>query len=132
MFLVEFTMKNVILSNLIDTYLEGWKMGDGELSLGATHQSFTYDDPNTGTIKREDFVAFVNDFKTDAVALGAEENVQPFLKYSDTVVEFTDYNSATIWCWWHANGTDLQGSAVIKASDQGVLHEKIAYFSKLP
>jgi len=125
-------MENAKLSALIDTYLEGWKLGDGEISLPATTNDFTYDDPDTGTIQRHDFVAFVNDFKALAVEMGATKNVQPFLKYTDTVIEEGPNNTATIWCWWQANGTDLQGSAVIKASEKGILHEKIAYFSKLP
>jgi len=120
------------LDEIIQTYLEGWKLGDGELSLTATADSFTYDDPDTGTIQRSDFVDFVNDFKRLAVDMGADKNTKPFLKYSDVAIKKEDENAATVWCWWHANGTDLQGSAVIKASDHGILHEKIAYFSKLP
>ena len=125
-------MTNTKLSELIETYLEGWKIGNGELSLSATNEEFTYDDPDTGTIQREDFVDFVNDFKSLAIQMGAAENTQPFLKYTDIVIHQKTDNTAIVWCWWHANGTDLQGSAVIKASDQGILHEKIAYFSKLP
>ncbi len=125
-------MKNKKLDSNIETYLQGWKMGDGEISLPATNESFTYDDPDTGTIQRNEFVQFVNDFKALAIELGAEENANPFLNYSDTVIHYDSENTATVWCWWHANGTDLQGSAVIKAHEDGVLHEKIAYFSKLP
>jgi hypothetical protein len=35
-------------------------------------------------------------------------------------------------CWWQAVGTELQGSALVKVGGEGVLHEKIAYFSSLP
>lgn len=125
-------MNNSKLSAIIDTYLDGWKQGDGEISLPATSDGFTYDDPDTGTIQRQDFVQFVNDFKDMAIEMGAEKDIQPFLKYSDTVIHEDSDTTATVWCWWHANGTDLQGSAVIKVNEQGVLHEKIAYFSKLP
>ena len=115
-------------------------MGDGELSLSVTAKDFIYEDPDTGTILRQDFVEFVNDFKHLAIEMGANEDAQPFLIYSDKVIYQENgidqggiaQDKATIWCWWQANGTDLQGSAVIKASDHGILHEKIAYFSKLP
>ena len=39
---------------------------------------------------------------------------------------------ATVWCWWQAVGTELQGCALVKVGEEGVLHEKIAYFSRLP
>ena len=116
---------------MISTYLEGWKLGDGEMSLTVTADNFTYDDPNTGTILRSNFVDFVNGFKADAVAMGAKENAQPFLDYTDVVIEKTG-NTALVWCGWHAVGTELQGCANIKVSEAGILHEKIAYFSKLP
>ena len=39
---------------------------------------------------------------------------------------------ATVCCWWQAVGTELQGCALVKVGAEGVLHEKIAYFSRLP
>jgi hypothetical protein len=119
------------IEKIIETYLKGWKLADGELSLTVTADSFHYDDPNTGRIERHELIQFVNDFKSAAVEMGAEENACPFLIYSDVVI---DYNTSpvTVWCWWQANGTDLQGCALLKVSEDGVLHEKIAYFSPLP
>jgi len=32
------------------------------------------------------------------------------------------------WGWWRFEGTDIQGSAVVKVVDDGVLYEKIAYY----
>ncbi len=124
-------MSNKSISDIIDTYLTGWKLGDGALSLSATAEDFYYDDPNTGRIAREDFVEFVNDFKKAAVEMGGEVDANPFLDYCDTTIK-DDQLPATVWCWWQARGTALQGSAVIKVGEQGVLNERIAYFSKLP
>lgn len=115
----------------IQTYLRGWELGDAALSLSVTASDFCYDDPNTGRIPRDGFVAFVEDFKRAAVDLGGDENANPFLHYSDTVIK-DELLPATVWCWWRAVGTDLQGCALIKVGEEGVLHEKIAYFSKLP
>ena len=124
-------MINSKISQFIETYLKGWESGDGELSLSVTADDFSYDDPNTGTISRSDFVAFVNAFKQAAVEMGAKENAKPLLNYSDLVIN--EYKTTvTVWCWWHAVGTVLQGSALIRVNEQGILHEKIAYFSKLP
>ena len=72
-------MINSKISQFIETYLKGWESGDGELSLSVTADYFSYDDPNTGTIPRSDFVAFVNAFKQAAVEMGAKENAKPFL-----------------------------------------------------
>ena len=119
------------VKNIIDTYLKGWELGDGALSLSVTADSFYYDDPNTGRIPRDEFVEFVEDFKRAAVAMGGAENANPFLQYSDVVIK-DDENPVTVWCWWQAVGTELQGCALVKVGEQGVLHEKIAYFSRLP
>ena len=85
----------------------------------------------TRGIAREDFVAFVDDFRRAAVALGGEEGANPFLQYSDVVIR-DDASPAIVWCWWQAVGTELQGSARVLVDDSGVIHEKIAYFSRLP
>ena len=115
----------------IETYLRGWELGDGELSLGVTAPTFCYDDPNTGRIPRDEFVQFVEDFKSAAVDMGGAVDANPFLQYSDVVIK-DDELPATVWCWWQAVGTALQGCALVKVGEEGVLHEKIAYFSRLP
>jgi hypothetical protein len=115
----------------IDTYLKGWELGDGALSLSVTADSFCYDDPNTGRIPRHAFVQFVEDFRSAAVEMGGAANAKPFLQYSDVVIK-DDEMPATVWCWWQAIGTELQGCALVKVGSEGVLHEKIAYFSRLP
>ena len=119
------------IRQIIETYLKGWELGDGALSLSATADSFCYDDPNTGRIPRNEFVAFVEDFKRAAIEMGAAENATPVLRYSDVVIK-EDELPATVWCWWQAVGTELQGSALVRVGEEGVLHEKIAYFSRLP
>ncbi len=119
------------LRQIIDTYLKGWELGDGALSLSVTANSFCYDDPDTGRIPRDEFVQFVEDFKSAAVEMGGAPNANPFLQYTDLVIK-DDELPATVWCWWQAVGTELQGCALLKVGKEGVLHEKIAYFSRLP
>ena len=119
------------VTQTIQTYLKGWELGDAALSFSVTAPGFYYDDPNTGRIPRNEFITFVEDFKRAAVEIGGAEGARPFLRYSDTVIK-DDSLPATVWCWWRAVGTDLQGCALIKVGEEGILHEKIAYFSKLP
>jgi hypothetical protein len=121
----------VNLRQIIETYLKGWELGDGALSLSVTADSFCYDDPNTGRIPRAEFVQFVENFKSAAVDMGGAVNAIPFLQYTDVVIK-DDELPATVWCWWQAVGTELQGSARVLVGSDGVLHEKIAYFSRLP
>ncbi len=115
----------------LEQYLEGWRLGDGALSLGVLVPGFSYDDPNTGRIPRDDFVQFVEDFKADAATLNDGKIGNPFLTYTDIVVDESALPH-TAWCWWQATGTPLQGSALIKFNGDGILSERIAYFSKLP
>ena len=119
------------LRHIIDTYLKGWELGHGALSLSVTAPGFCYDDPNTGRIPRDEFVQFVEDFKSAALEMGGALNANPFLQYTDVVIK-DDELPATVWCWWQAVGTELQGCALVKVGQEGVLHEKIAYFSRLP
>ena len=119
------------IRQIIEAYLKGWELGDGALSLSVTADSFCYDDPNTGRIPRDEFVEFVEAFKRAAIAMGGAEDANPFLRYSDVVIK-DDVLPATVWCWWQAVGTELQGSARVQVGEEGVLHEKIAYFTRLP
>ena len=124
-------IKTIPVAEIIETYLKGWELGDGELSLSVTAEDFYYDDPNTGRIQRHQFVEFVNDFKRAAVEMGGDKNANPFLEYRDIVIK-DEVLPATVWCWWRACGTELQGSALVMVDEQGVLSERIAYFTKLP
>lgn len=115
----------------LEQYLEGWRLGDGTLGLEVLASDFFYDDPNTGRIPRGGFVRFVEDFKADAAAMNNGTIGDPFLTYSDIVVD-ESATPCTAWCWWQATGTPLQGCALIKFDADGILSERIAYYSPLP
>ncbi len=115
----------------LDIYLEGWRLGDGALSLTAVLPDFHYDDPNTGRIYCDGFVDFVEAFKADVAAINDGKLGFPFLTYTDVVVEATD-GAGRAWCWWRATDTDFQGAALIHFEKTGVISERIAYFTELP
>tara|TARA_Y100000588_G_scaffold225973_1_gene239877 strand:- start:541 stop:906 length:366 start_codon:yes stop_codon:yes gene_type:complete len=119
------------VQDYIDLYLEGWRLGDPQRSLQACAADFYYDDPNTGRIQRHDFVEFVESFKSYGASLNNGIVPVPFLEYSDTIVD-DGPSPALIWCWWRVNGTEFQGSALVKADQSGIRSERIAYFSRLP
>ena len=116
---------------VLEKYLEGWRLGDGKMSLQATTPEFFYEDPNTGRIDREHFVTFVEDFKSYVRELINGDLPDPFLTYTDLVIDRSE-SPHSAWCWWRATNTNFQGSALIKFSDAGVMSERIAYFSRLP
>ena len=116
-------------TDYLHKYLEGWRLGDGVLSLSATVSEFYYDDPNTGRITRDSFIGFVEYFKTGVAEMNGGRIGTPFLTYTDVVISEPD---GICWCWWQATGSELQGAALIKFGSDGVMSEKIGYFSKLP
>ena len=116
---------------IIEQYLEGWRIGNGVMSLQVTANEFTYDDPNTGIISRSKFLPFFNGFKQSVSEITGKVSINPFLNYTDTVFDRKEL-VWIVWCWWCAGETNFQGSAIIKVSKIGVLSEKIAYYSKLP
>lgn len=114
----------------LETYLEGWRTGDGKLSLSATAPGFFYDDPDTGRIRRDGLPDFVESFKAAGASLCGGQVPAPFLQYSDLTV--SGGAPAIAWCWWRVTGTDFQGAACIRFDETGVLSERIAYFTNDP
>ena len=116
---------------LIDRYLEGWRLGEPARSLKVCTADFYYDDPNTGRILHGGFCDFVEGFKAYGASLNNGVVPAPFLDYTDVIIDESTA-PVTVWCWWRVNNTDFQGSALVKADETGILSERIAYFSKLP
>jgi len=116
---------------IIDCYLEGWRLGEPERSLEGCAPGFYYDDPNTGRIVRSDFCNFVEDFKAYGASLNDGVVPVPFLEYTDVIIDETT-SPVSVWCWWRVSNTQFQGSALVKADGTGILSERIAYFSRLP
>jgi len=113
----------------LKVYLDGWRTGNAEQSLNATAPGFFYEDPNTGKIERDEFLSFIEDFKSAVAEIRGGTIGTPFLRYTNTLIS---EERSLAWCWWQATGTDFQGAAVIQFGDRGVISEKIAYFTELP
>ncbi|WP_120633621.1 hypothetical protein [Ruegeria sp. EL01] len=114
----------------LDTYLEGWRTGNPAQSLAATTADFFYDDPDTGRIKRSDFVQFFEDFMAAGAEMAGGRVPSPFLTYSDVTI--VEGSPGIAWCWWQVTGTEFRGTACICFDDTGVLSERIAYFTNAP
>ncbi len=55
----------------------------------------------------------------------------PFMNLTEVVTN-EEGGVLTASCWWAVPGTELQGSGLIKVTDDGVISERLAYYAKLP
>jgi hypothetical protein len=119
------------ITDFIGAYAEGWTVGDAEKILGATAPDYVFDDPNAGEIGRDAFADYFQALSATLDALRGGTRDGNFLDLTEVVVDATE-DAATVWCWWEAPGTPIAGSGLIKVGPDGVISEKITYYTKLP
>ena len=112
-------------------YAEGWTKGDAEIILSAASESFTFDDPNAGTISRENFTEYLAGLREVVAAARGGEVAESFMELTEVLTQETD-GVLSASCWWAIPGTDIQGGGLIKVGGDGVESERIAYYTKLP
>ena len=115
----------------LGVYAEGWTKGDAETILRAVTDSFTFDDPNAGTIPKSKFVDYLSGMRETVRSLCGGNLPDPFLELSEVVTQESD-GMLTAWCWWAVPGTELKGSGLIKVGSEGVHSEVITYYTSLP
>jgi hypothetical protein len=118
-------------SDYLGTYAEGWTKGDSETILSAASESFVFDDPNSGKITKGNFTDYLAGLREAVVSMRGGEYEGPFMELSEVVTRDDD-DGLTASCWWEIPGTGIQGSGLIKVGPDGVLSERIAYYTKLP
>ncbi len=118
-------------ADYLGTYAEGWANGDGEAILSATSDRFVFDDPNAGKVAKGNFSQYLADLKEAVASLRGDAYEGPFMELSEVVTKDDD-GVLTASCWWEIPGTDLRGSGLIKVADDGVVSERLAYYTKLP
>jgi hypothetical protein len=114
----------------LGTYAEGWTKGDAGLILQAASDSFVFDDPNAGRINKTDFTSYFSKLKQLVDSTRGPEFNGSFMELSEIVTN-EDGDLLTAWCWWEIPGTDLQGSGLIKGDAEGILSERITYYTQL-
>ncbi len=115
----------------LGTYAGGWANGDSGTILSAASESFFFDDPNAGKIAKADFAAYFDGLTELAASIRGSDYDGPFMDLTEVVTKEED-GILTASCWWAIPGTEIQGSGLIKIADDGVLSERIAYYTKLP
>ena len=117
--------------DFIGAYAEGWTTGDFDKILGATAPGYILDDPSAGQITRESLLGYLEELSATLDQLRGGPRDGNFLDLTEVAVDETE-DGATVWCWWEAPGTGVGGSGLIKVGPEGVLSEKLAYYTKLP
>jgi hypothetical protein len=115
----------------IATYAEGWTLGDSEKIMSVVCDNMVLDDPNVGKITREALPDYIAGLKNavDELRAGAVEN--KLMEMSELAIK-DDAMPVSVWAWFTIPGTFLAGSALIKVANEGVVEERIAYYTSLP
>ena len=109
-------------------YVEGWRAMDADLVLSALADGFVFDDPaHCEPVTKSTMTAYMSSWNERTEALSGSWRYEN----SHEVVEDRD-GVLLRWKWWHFAGTDIQGSALTKTSDEGMLFERIAYYPVPP
>ena len=118
-------------ADYLGTYAEGWTNGDCETILSATSDQYVFDDPNAGKIAKADFAEYLAGLQEAVASIRGGEYEGLFMELTEVVTKDDD-NGLTASCWFEIPGTGIQGSGLIKVASDGVVYERIAYYTKLP
>ncbi|MEE9249507.1 MAG: nuclear transport factor 2 family protein [Alphaproteobacteria bacterium] len=111
-----------------EAYRDGWREMDPEKLIATLAPGFIFDDPIVPEPITKDTIAHHMAFWNEkAKDLSVEWNYV----LSDEVQEDKD-GVLMRWGWWKVTGTNLEGSRVEKVTDEGVVFERIAYYTAPP
>ncbi len=119
------------IQNHIAAYAEGWTLGDSDKIMSAVSPDMVLDDPNVGKVERDALPDYIAGLKSAVAELRAGESHDKLMDMSDVVIK-DDETPVSIWAWFTVPGTALAGSALIKVAEDGVIEERIAYYTSLP
>ena len=105
-------------------YIEGWETMDAEKLISAVADGFEFDDPaDLEPVTKATLVDYMPRRPAKAEALGGTFDFE----ITDKVVQ--DEGGVLLeWYWWRLVGPDVEGTAVIKTTDEGVVSERLTYY----
>ena len=118
-------------SDHLGAYAEGWTKGESDIILNAASESFVFDDPNAGKIAKADFAAYFAGLSDLVDSIRGSDYDGSFMELSEVLTKEED-GVLTASCWFSVPGTEIQGGGLIKIASDGVISERIAYYTKLP
>jgi len=111
-------------------YAEGWTTGNADKLVSALADTYVLDDPNHGRVAKADMAAYLDGMKAMVSELrGGKEEAQ-LIDLSEVLTGETD-GMLAVWCWWTVPGTRIAGGGLIKVSDDGVVSERLTYYTAL-
>ena len=112
----------------LKTYVEGWRSMDVERVLSALAEGFVFDDPALPEpITKATMADYMSSWEDRTKALSGT------WRYENSHEVVQDRDGVLLrWKWWRFSGTSVQGSALTKTIDDGMLYERIAYYPKTP
>ena len=96
------------------------RKGDAETVLSAVTDDFVHEDAVDGRLTKAEFAAYLEElFATDGTPEGYETITD--------VVRCEKDGEETTWGWWRTLAAPLEGAGLVKARQDGVYLEKVAY-----
>jgi len=97
---------------------------DAEMLVSSVTDDFVFDDPaDPGPVTKAGLAQYMPNWPKKAKALGAAFEFE----ITDKTVQ--DKDGVLIeWYWWKLAGTDVEGTAVIKTTENGVTSERLTYY----
>ena len=115
----------------LGAYAEGWSTGNIDTILSSLADNYVLDDPNHGNVTKGEMAAYFEGMKATVKELRGGKDEDQLLALSEVLTGEED-GVLTAWCWWTAPGTSVAGGGLIKVSDDGVVSERLVYYTALP
>ena len=110
-------------AELRQMYGRGWDNWDAELLKASLAPGFFFDDPALSQRITEETIAdYMSGWRERVRALGGTGEIT-----SRDRVRMDEDGAFVTWHWWGFAGTDFEGSAVTRTTNDGVQYERIAY-----
>lgn len=108
----------------LNAYVEGWRSMNAERVLSALAEGFVFDDPALPEpVTKATMAAYMSSWGDRAKGSSGT------WRYENSHEVAQDRDGILLrWKWWRFTGSTLQGTALTKTSDDGMLFERITYY----
>ena len=109
-------------------YGEGWDTWNADLLLPSLADDFVFDDPALPEpVIKANMAEYMAGWKDRVKQLGGTGEIG-----SRDRVTIDKDRAIVSWHWWSFAGTNYEGSAVTRTTDEGVQYERITYYPSTP
>ena len=109
-----------------ETYIDGWYTLDADKLISSVTDDFVFDDPAlTELITKATLAKYMVAWEEKVRSLGGTGEWE-----LSNVVNHDQGGVLVCWEWWKCVGSGLEGAAIVKTTDAGVLSECIVYYPR--